>query len=107
MNCPYPYSYSIESTECILNTRKYPSHRPSPTRGERTLPPLMGGIKGGCGTLFEKFQIRKRFFGSSSAHLFQRSKTQANRGPFWFVIDEATIMRTELYAPYIGRLAVP
>src|SRR3989338_9677240 len=28
-------------------TRKYPSPRPSPTRGEETFPPLMGGIKGG------------------------------------------------------------
>ena len=27
--------------------RKHPSPRPSPTRGEGTFPPLMGGSKGG------------------------------------------------------------
>ncbi|MBI5795303.1 MAG: hypothetical protein HZA47_03190 [Planctomycetes bacterium] len=95
-------------------TRKDLSSGPSPARDDETPPPLpvlsevegMEGIKGGCGTLFKEFQIRKRFFGCSSAHLFQRSKIRTYNRLSRFVINEATIIKAELHTPDTGRLAV-
>ena len=41
----------------IVLTLKYPSPRPSPTRGEGTFPPLMGGIKGGK-NIFHEHELK-------------------------------------------------
>src|SRR3989339_2113141 len=97
----------------LHETPPHPDPLPQGTR-ELSLPPPLspsergtgGGIKEGCGTLFEEFQISKRFYGSLPAHLFQRSKTQANRGSFRFVIDKAAIIRAELHTSNTSRLAV-
>jgi len=56
----------------IVLAQKYPSPRPSPTRGEGTFPPLMGGIKGGwrifilfCEPLAHEGLLCKNFFSPS------------------------------------------
>jgi len=45
--CYSKWKFHIKDNGHYSFTRNYPSPMPSPTRGEGTFPPLMGGIKGG------------------------------------------------------------
>ena len=98
----YTDSYSIDTKIALTQTLTHKGRRNSSS----PFIPLCEGDWGGCGTQFKEFHIRKRFFRGTSAHFFQWSKIRTYYRFFRFVINEATIIRAELYASYASGLAV-